>query len=498
MSRPLGWSVPEPVDVRGKMVLSANQERGLISMRFNLCLATDSYKVVHGKLYPPRMTNLYSYLEPRGGAYQDVVFFGLQYYLQAYLAGQVFTLQDIEEARLFWSQHFGRDDCFATAAWIRLFEQHQGRLPLRIRAVPEGMIVPIGNVLMTIESTDPEFAWLVGWIETLVMKVWYPITVATQSLSIRKTIGTYYTLAGANLANLDVACHDFGYRGVSSEESAGLGAAAHLLSFNGTDTPAGIRLLADHYNGAMSGHSIPATEHSVICAFGPEGEQAAYEHLLKTFPHGTIACVSDTYDIYNAVGTIWGQHLREEVQSRTGGPLVIRPDSGDPLDVVPNVLTILDRRFGSREVNGFKVLNDAVRVIQGDGMNPGTIALLYDKITTLGWSPVNLTIGSGGALLQKVDRDTLGLAIKASEVTVDGVVRAISKDPVTARSKRSRSGRLKLAIGLNHELQTVSNATEPHQYSLSEDLMNTVFENGEVAVRHTLEEVRSRLRSAAG
>src|SRR5689334_21754656 len=292
----------------------------------NLLLMTDSYKAGHSRLYPPGMTRLYSYLESRGGIFPATNFFGLQYYLDRYLAGSVVRQADVDAAETFWTAHFGRADYFDAAAWRRLVNQHEGRLPLRIKAVPEGTLVPTDNVLMTVENSDPAFPWLTNWFETLLLKVWYPTTVATQSRLIRGQITAAYRRSGADPAGVNFACHDFGYRGVSSEETAEIGAASHLLSFDGTDTGAGIRMLAAYYDVGMSGFSIPATEHSIICAYGRAHEDAAFRHMLETFPTGSIACVSDSYDIFNAVSAIWGEELRDAVLARNG-VLVVRPDS---------------------------------------------------------------------------------------------------------------------------------------------------------------------------
>jgi nicotinamide phosphoribosyltransferase len=458
----------------------------------NLLLEADSYKAAHARAYPPGMTSMYSYLESRGGAFPATVFFGLRYYLEAYLAAG-FARKDIGEAREFWEAHLGRKDVFDVELWRRLYERHGGGLPLKIMAVPEGTLVPTGNVLMTIENTDPEFAFLTSWVETLLMKVWYPTTVATQSWHIRQTIRNEYERTGANPAGLDFACHDFGYRGVSSEESARLGAAAHLLSFRGTDTVAGIRMLQDHYDAGMPGFSIPATEHSVIMAFGPDGEAEAFAHYLRTYPTGVIACVSDTYDIFNAAANLWGGVFRDEILARDG-KLVIRPDSGDPLKVVPRVLGILGEKF-SLTVNaqGYKVLDPHVGVIQGDGMNPDSIRALYARIREAGWSAENLAVGSGGALLQTVNRDTCQFAIKASQVIVNGETIDIAKSPVTDVGKRSKRGRLKLLQNERGELATLSSHDGAERFERADDCLATVFENGRIVLAEPFEEIRARL-----
>jgi nicotinamide phosphoribosyltransferase len=458
----------------------------------------DSYKASHARLYPGDLTHLYAYGESRGGLFPDTLFFGLQYYLLNYLAGAVITPDDIDAAEAFWTSHFGRSDVFDGDRWRRLERAHGGRLPLHIKAVPEGTVVPTGNVLFTVENTDPDFPFVTTFIETLLLKLWYPTTIATQSYHIRQQIRRNFLVTGSNEAGVDFACHDFGYRGVSSEESAGLAAAAHLVSFQGTDTVAGIHLLREFYEGKMSGVSIPATEHSVISAYGPEHEIEAYRQVLRTFPTGTVACVSDTYDIFQTVRDVWGGILRDEVLSRDG-TLVIRPDSGDPNTVVPQVLEILAERFpAERNAAGFVVLDPHVRVIQGDGMDRTTIGPLYDVVRAHGFAAENLAVGSGGGLLQKVNRDTLQFAYKASEATyADGRVVSIYKAPVTDQGKFSKPGRLKLVYDdQEHQYVTGSTSTmAPDRYDDATDVMETVFLNGEMVRYETIDTIRQRVRS---
>jgi nicotinamide phosphoribosyltransferase len=455
---------------------------------------TDSYKAGHARSYPPGMTDLYAYAEARGGPFPATVFFGEQYYRLRYLAGAVIRPEDVDEAEAFWTAHFGRDDYFPAEAWRRLVARHGGRLPLRIKAVPEGTLVPPHNVLMTVESTDPDFPWVVTFFETLLLKVWYPTTIATQSFFIRQRIREHLARSGGSASGPDFMCHDFGYRGCSSEETAGLGAAGHLLSFQGTDTVAGIRMLREYYGAEMPAFSIPATEHSVICAFGRNGEEEAFAHHLATFPTGVVACVSDTYDVFNAVENLWGGTLRETVAGRDG-TLVIRPDSGDPLEVVPWCLEALGHRFGTTTNGaGFRVLDGHVRVIQGDGMDYQSIGALYERIVDLGWAAENLTVGSGGGLLQKVNRDTCGFAFKASEATVDGEVRPISKSPVTDLSKRSKEGRMKL-VRRDGIYATILQTEDPDGYAAADDLLEVVFEDGESRRIEDLETIRVRVRA---
>ncbi len=453
---------------------------------------TDSYKLTHWRQYPPGTEKVYSYIESRGGMFSDLVFFGLQYYLKRYMEDVVFTREDVEEAEELSRQHFGHDGYFNRQGWLDLLETHGGRLPLEIKAVAEGTVVPISNVLATVENTDPRFPWLTNYMETLLLKVWYPITVATLSREIKRVFLFHLERTGEP-SGIPFKLHDFGYRGVTSEETAAIGAAAHLINFQGTDTLAGIRLLQQFYGAsAMPGFSVPAAEHSTITAWGREHESDAYRNMLEQFPEGVVACVSDSYDVFNACEHIWGKELRSQVLQRNG-VLVIRPDSGDPKTVVLRVLEILGAKFGYQiNSKGYKVLVPQVRVIQGDGVNYWTIQDVLTAITRAGWSADNVNFGMGGALLQQVNRDTQRFAFKSSNVTVRGQSHAVWKEPITDEGKGQKRGRLAL-VQHDHAFQTVTtSAGDGHPPGLLE----TVFLNGKIVRQHTLEEIRQRAELA--
>ena len=409
----------------------------------NLVLETDSYKFTHWKQYPPGTEFVYSYLESRGGMFGQVVFFGLQYYLQRYLSGVVVTEEDVSEARRFVDQHLGLG-MFNYEGWMHIVRRHGGKLPVMIKAVAEGSVVDVSNVLMTIENTDPACYWLPNYLETLLLKVWYPISVGTLSRAIRRVILSALERSG-DPALIDFKLHDFGYRGVSSEETAGIGAAAHLINFKGTDTVAGIRVLQQYYGSQeMEGFSVPAAEHSTITSWGRENEAQAYRNMLTQFPTGIVAVVSDSYNVYSASEKLWGELLRDQVLAREG-TLVVRPDSGIPRETVLRVLQILGDKFGY-EMNGkgYRVLNPKVRVIQGDGVNFWTIQDMLMAVNRAGWSADNISFGMGGALLQQLNRDTQKFAFKTSNVTVNGNDREVFKDPVEGHDKMSKRGRLAL------------------------------------------------------
>ncbi|KAK9528418.1 hypothetical protein VZT92_012580 [Zoarces viviparus] len=461
---------------------------------FNFLLATDSYKITHYKQYPPNVSNIYSYFECRrkkGSQFSEVVFFGLQYLLKKYLIGQVVTEEKIQEAKLFYQMHF-KQDVFDEESWRKILEKYDGRLPIRIKAIPEGRIIPRGNVLFTVENTDPDFYWLTNYIETMLVQMWYPITVATISREFKKILAKHLKATSGSLEGLDLKLHDFGYRGVSSQESAALGGAAHLVNFCSTDTVAGLLMAQRYYSCPMAGFSIPAAEHSTIISWGRSREKEAFERLLEQFSSGPVSVVSDSYDIFNACKNIWGDKLKERVMERSQDScLVIRPDSGDPAETLIEVIKILEECFGcSLNSMGYKVLPSYLRIIQGDGIDLSSVDEILQKLTDEGWSAENVLFGCGSALLQKLNRDTLNCAFKCSYVESNGKGMDVYKQPVTDPSKGSKRGRLSLRRNSDGFLETIERgAGKP-----DEDLLVTVFENGSLVRDYSLEEIRKNAR----
>lgn len=402
----------------------------------NICLQTDAYKVSHWLMYPDDLERTYSYFECRRSKYDKIVFFGLQYYMLEYLCGKILTYEKICEAEQFWNMHFG-EPVFNTEGWMGILDEYKGYLPIKIYAKPEFGEYKVGEPLMAVESSVP---WLTGWVEGLLLKVWYPTTVASRSRNIYDRL--------VNVVGLNDPCyrvHDFGYRGVSSEESAALGSAGHLLSFKGTDTPSGMVLLQQYYGWEQMSCSIPASEHSVIMSH--KSEEQAHAQILESFPSGLVASVSDTYDVYDCVKSIWCGSLKDQVESRDGC-LVVRPDSGDYLEIVPDLIEILGETFGWADSSPeSRLLNSKVRVIQGDGMDEDTIIDLYLTLKSRGLSPENLTVGSGGGLLQKMSRDTLNCALKLSWCEYSsGETRDVCKASVDKASKSGRFDDLDLVF----------------------------------------------------
>lgn len=462
----------------------------------NLLLLADAYKYSHHKLYIPGTQYIYSYLESRGGKFDETVFYGLQYFLKQYLAGEVFTTAKLDEAEALLTEVFGRSDVFDRSRFEYIIAKHGGKLPVRIKAVPEGTVVPVRNVLMTIENTDPECFWLTNFLETLLMQVWYPCTVASVSREIKKIVKKYYeeTASAAAFAGIDFVLNDFGFRGASSVESAGIGGSAHLVNFAGSDTIPGSVFAKRYYNATTApGLSIPATEHSVVTLLGEAGELEIFKHILDTYPTGTIACVSDSYNIFRACEEYWGTALKEQILKRDG-TLVIRPDSGDPVQTLLKIFDILMNKFGfTTNEKGFKVLPPQVRVIQGDGISYSSIPGIFEALKQAGISAENLVLGMGGALLQRVNRDTQEFALKCAYAVVNGEPVNVQKMPVELDAtgqlrtsfKKSKAGKLSL-VRDNNSFKTIA-ASEA---TAGDDLLQTVFENGEVIRQYTFDEVR--------
>lgn len=460
-------------------------------MRHNSLLQTDGYKLTHWLQYPKDAEIVYSYLESRGGMFKRTLQVGLQYYLKEYLQGQYFNRGDISNAESIAAEYFGNPNLFNKAGWEYLLARHSGKLPVRIRAIPEGHLVDTHNALVTIENTDPNVPWLTNYLESLLLKVWYPITVATLSNEIRQIIGKSLELSG-DPKLLPFKLHDFGYRGVSSEESSWIGGFAHLVNFMGTDTFGGVQLAMRDYSHPMAGFSIPASEHSTITSWGgPAHEVEAMENMLTAYPTGLVACVSDSYDLDHAVRNIWGDTLRDKIISRQG-TLIIRPDSGEPLPVILRTFDTLWEKFGGdTNSKGYRVLSPCVRVIQGDGVDYNSISQIVRGINESGWSMDNLAFGMGGALLQKLNRDTQRFAWKASAIRRNGQWQDVYKNPKTDSTKASKAGRFKVSNASGKFITMRSDAEAVKEYG---DMLETVFENGEVVNSYSLKEIRQRVQ----
>jgi nicotinamide phosphoribosyltransferase len=462
--------------------------------------ATDSYKASHFAQYPPETHRVSSYIESRGGRFPKARFFGLQAIIKQMLLAPI-TREQIDSAEQLFRGHglpFNRED------WAYILESHGGRLPVEIWAVPEGMDVPVSNVLVQVVNTDSHVPWLTSYLETALMQVWYPTTVATISANAWEVIFAALDQSSDDpRGQIGFRLHDFGTRGSTSMSSAAIGGLAHLVNFLGTDTVPALLAGASWYGEPMAGFSIPAMEHSTVTGWGRQRELEAFRNMLSRFggPGKTVAMVVDSYDVDKAVGTLIGVELKDDILA-SGGTVVIRPDSGDPRIVVTRILRSLARAFGS-EVNrkGYRVLNPAVRVLQGDGMDPDTIQDLYGAIMSDGWSAENVAVGMGGGLLQKMDRDTMRFAMKASAIEIDGIWADVYKDPKSDPGKRSKRGRLALVsneVAWNdYASKTGFETVRLENLNGRTNILRPVFRDGVLLVDDTLATIRKRAQHNA-
>ena len=466
-------------------------------MNRNILKLTDSYKFTHWKMMPGDTEASVAYYESRKGAmFDETEFFGLQAIIIENLLGKVVTREKIEDAARFTKAHLGDESLFNRKGWEHILNEYDGCLPVRIKAIPEGTPIPVSNVLMTVENLGgPLTAFLTNHLETILSHVWYTSMVATLSRETKKVLKHFLAQTSDNMGGINFMLHDFGFRGVSSIESAGMGGMAHLTNFLGTDTPVAIDDAVEYYGKHICdpdlrndptayegiGYSVPASEHSVMTARGPEGEARVIGELLEKFPKGILSLVIDSYGYKNCLANIIGGQFREAVLARDG-VLVCRPDSGNPEEVTLECLNILGEKFGfTTNTKGYRVLNPKVKVLWGDGIDLHDVKNILGAMMVYNWSADNIVFGMGGGLLQKVNRDNQRFAFKSSAQKRSGIWYDIYKNP-TDISKASKRGKLAL-IKTGGVYSTVASPNEG-------DLLQVVFENGKLTNPITFAEVR--------
>ena len=460
----------------------------------NICLLTDSYKITHHYFYPKGTEKIYSYLESRVGAeFNKTIFYGLQYIIKKYLSGQVVTEEKIAQADKLMTTHIG-EDIFNLKDWTYILEEYDGRLPVEIKAVPEGTPVDVGNVLMTVENTDNRCFWLPNYLESLLLQVWYPSTVATLSAEVRKLVNFYLEVTASPKDNLDFMLHDFGYRGASSTESAMLGGSAHLLNFSGTDTIPALTIPQNYYNDSnVYGFSVQATEHSVMTSLGSEGEIEQTLNVIKNAKNGILSIVIDSYNYRNFLNQASndGYELNEailkflEVEENK---VVFRPDSGEPVSTTIDCLNILEKGFGSfKTEKGYKIFDSNIGLLWGDGLNYHKIRDILFAMKSHGWAAYNIIFGMGGGLHTSVNRDTQRNAFKCSAQLRNGEWFDIYKNPLDS-SKKSKTGRFKL-------IKNENNYSTIPLSEKGEDCLKTVFKNGELIIDEKFENIKRRTQN---
>lgn len=452
---------------------------------------TDSYKASHFLQYPEGATRVSSYIEPRGGDFDEVVFFGLQAFIKEYLMTPI-THEDVQAASKLFEAH-GMP--FNYEGWMQIASLPNGKLPIEIKALPEGTVTQPGIPQVQVTNTDPRFPWLTSYVETAMLRaVWYPSTVASLSRKAKKVIYAGLSMTADDPdAEIGFKLHDFGARGATCSEAAMLGGLGHLVNFMGTDTVEALIGAMSYYNAdGPVGFSIPATEHSTVTSWGRDGELDMFRNLLEKHPTGLVACVSDSYNVFKATREYWGKELKDVVLAREG-TLVVRPDSGDPTTMPLDIIDILMEQFGyTVNSKGFKVLPDQVRVIQGDGMTVETLTRLCLNAMERKISISNFAMGMGGGLLQKVDRDTCKYAMKANAVEVDGVWLDVYKDPITDQGKKSKRGRQAvLLIDGEYVARRIDDIPTDMGHGIA-DQLRTVYVDGVIKVDDDFDTIRER------
>ncbi len=460
----------------------------------NICLLTDSYKITHHYFYPKGTKKIYSYLESRVGAeFNKTIFYGLQYIIKKYLEGKAVTQEKIDEADNLMQTHLG-EGIFNREGWQYILDEFDGMLPIEIKAVPEGTPVDVGNVLMTVENTDDKCYWLVNYLESLLLQVWYPSTIATLSAEVRKLANFYLDVTGSDKSNLDFMLHDFGYRGATSTESSMLCGSAHLLSFSGTDTIPALTIPENYYNDSeVYGFSVQATEHSVMTSLGQDGEIQQALNVIENAKNGILSMVIDSYDYRNFLiqASTEGSELNDAILkflSIDGNKVVFRPDSGEPVSTTIDCLNILESGFGSYDTeSGYKVFDANIGLLWGDGLNYHKIRDILFAMKSNGWAAENIIFGMGGGLHSSVNRDTQRNAFKCSAQLRDGQWFDIFKNPLDS-SKKSKTGRFKL-IEDDGSFKTISIDDE------GDDILRTVFKDGKLLVDEKYCDVKLRAQN---
>lgn len=489
-------------------------------MRPNPITLIDGYKLDHRRQYPPGTRRVYSNLTPRSSrieGQESVVFLGLQYFLRRYLIEEM-TAGFFEQPReMVLHRYRRRVDGYLGANAIDLDHiaalHDLGYVPLRFCAFPEGTPVPLRVPMLTVENTHPDFAWLVNYIETLLCNIlWLPCTSATTAWRYRQLLDGYAAQTGGDPGFVDWQGHDFSFRGLAGVEAAQLSGMGHLASFLGTDTIPALDLIEDYYYGDEGagplGGSVPATEHSVMCAGGAASEIETFRRLLELYPAGIVSVVSDTWDLWHVLTSILPQ-LRDQIMAREG-KLVIRPDSGDPIKILcgdpeaeagtpahQGVVSLLWQVFGGTVTDaGYRQLDPHIGAIYGDSITHERARAICERLAANRFASTNVVLGIGSYTYQYVTRDTYGFAMKATHVDVDGEGRDLFKRPVTdSGTKFSATGRLAVLADKEGRPALRERAT-PEQEAAS--MLQPVWVDGRFERTETFAAIRRRLREASG
>lgn len=478
----------------------------------HILLLSDTYKQVHDRMYPDGLTRLVSYWTPRKSMFKNIdrmVFFGMQAFISEYLVeafNEFFTTDwsIVEmEYEAYMDTQIGRKNYDIQ----KIHDLHElGYVPLFIRALPEGTLVDMGVPCIEISNTHPDFAWLVQWIECILqVELWKMCCHATIGHEYCKVAKYYYdkTTDGADPA---MAMADFGMRGMSCLDESVRASASWLLSFNKTSTIPALKYLDNYYNlykcEEKIGIGAVSTEHSVMGAnYAVDGDEITFIKKLLTelYPDTSFSMVSDTYDYWNLVDNLLPQ-CREEIMNHNG-KLLIRPDSGDIVEIsVKTVQKLWDMFGGSVNEKGYKELDPHIGIIYGDGCTLDRVKEIWRQLEELGFAANCITFGVGAFCFTAMNedgkmvvltRDTFGIAMKATYGVINGKEYFIYKDPKTDTDhlKKSHKGCCRV-YREDGRLQC-----EDELWELSDDtLLQTVFYDGHVMKWETIEDIRKRLK----
>jgi nicotinamide phosphoribosyltransferase len=479
-------------------------------------LMADAYKISHREQYPKKTQMVYSNWTARGTRRKDVsetVFFGLQYYIKEFLINKW-------NEEFFWipkktvlSRYERRiKNCLGGKPSVAHVEQlHDLQyLPLEIRALPEGTLVPLRVPMFTIHNTHPDFFWLTNALETQSSaELWMPCTSATTAFQYLRNFHKYARLTGANVDFIPWQGHDFSYRGMPGFNAAMASGAGHLLCFTGTDTIPAIDWLEEYYNAnsdkELIGGSVPATEHSVMCVGGQTDEIGLIKRLItEVYPTGIVSIVSDTWDYWKVI-TEYLPLLKDVIMSRDG-KVVARPDSGDPVKIIcgdPDAIIGTPESKGSVEclweafggtVNseGFKTLDQHIGLIYGDAITLERQERILYTLAAAGFASDNIVLGIGSYTYQYVTRDTDGFALKTTAAVVDDKFMQVFKTPKTDNGlKKSAKGGIRV---LKENGKLVLKDQFDNIDQVPENEHKTVYKDGVLLVDWSLNQIRQLIK----
>ena len=482
----------------------------------NPLLLTDGYKVDHRRQYPTGTTLVYSNWTPRKSRIEgidEVVFFGLQYFIRKYIMQEFdahFFKQPKEEVVRKYARRINTYLGENQVGTKHIEDLHDlGYIPMVFKALPEGVAVPVRVPMFTMYNTLPQFFWLTNYFETLLSAViWLPCNSATIAKQYRKILDKYAAETSSAPEFVDWQGHDFSMRGMGGIEAALTSAAGHLLSFTGTDTIPAIDFLEEYYNAnsekELIGGSVSATEHSVMCMGTDTGEYETFKRLItEIYPKGIVSIVSDTWDLWKVL-TDYLPRLKNEILAREG-KVVVRPDSGDPVDILcgnPNgknenekkgVVELLWDVFGGAvNAKGYKELSPKIGAIYGDSITLERATNICERLKQKGFASTNVVLGIGSFTYQYNTRDTFGFAMKATYGEVNGQGREIYKDPITDDgTKKSAKGLMQITKNASGKYQLKDQCTWAEERGGE---LKEVFRDGKLLVNDSLQDIRKRVK----